>query len=115
MPKRFFFFTLFLLILGVSFLFSLANVYSKEDKSEENVLTKGEKLFKANCAGCHQNGQNLIKPNKPVIGSKYLKFKKAFADFLESPPPPMPDFENISTMPGQLDALYSYSLTLMGK
>ena len=76
---------------------------------------KGEKLFKANCAGCHLNGQNLIKPNKPIIGSQKLKSKETFKEFISSPPPPMPNFKNIVEKQAQLDSLYSYVVSLMGQ
>ena len=82
--------------------------------AHENWAKNGEKLFKANCAGCHLNGQNLIKPNKPVIGSLKLASKQSFREFLSSPPQPMPNFKNITTMPGQFDALYTYVISLMG-
>ena len=75
----------------------------------------GEKIFKANCSGCHLNGQNLIKAEKPIIGSLKLKSKQAFIAHLQNPPPPMPNFKNIASESSQLDALYSYVVTLMGK
>ena len=78
-------------------------------------ISKGEKIFKANCAGCHLNGQNLIKADKPVIGSAKLQSKPVLKKFLESPPPPMPKFENITSMDTQYDSLYNYLITLMNK
>lgn len=76
---------------------------------------KGQKLFKTNCSGCHLNGQNLIKADKPIIGSLKLKSKETFNIWLENPSPPMPNFKNIVLKPEQLDELYSYVITLMGK
>lgn len=76
---------------------------------------KGEKIFQANCSGCHLNGQNLVKPEKPIIGSLKLKSKQAFIAHLQNPPPPMPNFKNIVEKQGQLDSLYGYVLTLMSK
>ena len=86
-----------------------------EEPGLKDVSSKGEKLFKANCSGCHLNGQNLIKPGKPIIGSLKLKSKDSFKTFIESPPPPMPNFKNITSNPNQLDALYNYVISLKGK
>ena len=80
-----------------------------------NEVISGEKFFKANCSGCHINGQNLIKPNKPIIGSQKLKSKNSFARFIESPPPPMPSFKNITLKQEQFTALYNYVTSLKAK
>ena len=103
------------IVLVVLILFicvSLANYsFSKQGDSP----SQGEKLFKANCAGCHINGQNLIKPDKPIIGSAKIKSKVIFKEFLKAPPKPMPSFENITGKEEKLDALYKYVISLMGK
>ena len=101
-----FFFLVNLLFVWVNYCFS---------KQEADSGLSGEKLFKANCAGCHINGQNLIKPDKPIVGSAKLKSKQSFKAFIESPPPPMPNFRNITEKPKQFEALYSYVITLKGK
>lgn len=110
---------IFLLFVIVSFTFSLANFsFSKEGISlqkKTNTISRGEKLFKSNCTGCHLNGQNLINPSKPIIGSPKLKTKKAFKAWLENPVSPMPSFKNITSKPKQLNALYAYVISLMGK
>ena len=103
---------LFILCLLINTIFVVAGFSMSNDESLSN---KGERVFKANCAGCHLNGQNLIKADKPIIGSIKIKSKPAFKKFLEAPPPPMPKFENIISMDGQFNALYSYVITLMGK
>ncbi|MBI2995892.1 MAG: c-type cytochrome [Candidatus Melainabacteria bacterium] len=100
---------MFLLILLLNLLIGLA-----KGASAENSL-KGERLFKANCSGCHLNGQNLIRPEKPIIGSLKLQSKKTFKAFIENPPPPMPKFKNIADKPVQLDALYKYVTSLKGQ
>ena len=93
---------------------SLANFsFSKQEAND--LVPQGEKLFKANCAGCHINGQNLIKPDKPVIGSAKTKSKAIFREFLKAPPKPMPSFENITGKEEKLDELYRYVISLMGK
>lgn len=113
------FIRVFFLVFIVNLVFVLAyNSFSQtggRPASKGGEVLSGERLFKANCAGCHANGQNLIKPNKPVVGSGKLKSKQLFKTFLQSPPPPMPNFKNISNKPTQLDALYTYVISLRGK
>ena len=111
------FIKLFVLCFLISAIFTVAS-FSMSDMSsigENEGVNKGEKLFKANCSGCHLNGQNLIKADKPIIGSSKLQSKSVLKKFLESPPPPMPKFENITSMDGQFNSLYNYLITLMGK
>ena len=100
---------LFIFLVNAIFIMTSSSMPENED------FVKGEKIFKANCAGCHLNGQNLIKADKPIIGSLKLKSKQLFKQFLSSPPPPMPKYENITSMDKQFDSLYSYLITLMGK
>ena len=112
------FIKLFLLVFIINSVFITA--YSSFSKPNMDSLGneeqgKGQKLFKSNCSGCHLNGQNLIKPDKPVIGSAKLASKEAFSVFISSPPQPMPNFKNIAEKPGQLNALYEYVSSLMGK
>ena len=105
---------LFLVIL-LNFAYTLAysSAWSSQPPNPKKVT--GEKLFKSNCSGCHLNGQNLIKPDKPIIGSQKLSNKETFRNFLQSPPPPMPNFKNLTLKEESLDALYSYVSSLMGK
>ena len=104
---------LLILVFLINAVFVVAG-FSMSDKGEVSS-SKGEKLFKANCSGCHLNGQNLIKADKPIISSTKLQSKQVFKKFLESPPKPMPKFENITSMDGQFNSLYNYVITLMGK
>ena len=103
---------LFILCLLINTIFVVASFSMPDDEASPS---KGERIFKANCAGCHLNGQNLIKADKPVAGSIKLKSKLAFKKFLEAPPQPMPKFENITSMDAQFNSLYNYVITLMGK
>lgn len=104
-----------ILVLGILFNFCLALSYKNTFTYGAEPKVSGEKLFKTNCSGCHLNGKNLIKPDKPIIGSLKLKSKETFKAFIESPPPPMPKFKSITTKEAQLDALYKYVSSLMGK
>ncbi len=102
---------LFILLFVINAIFVVAS-YSKPNLETFN---RGEKIFKANCSGCHLNGQNLIKADKPIIGSLKLKSKGVLKKFLESPPQPMPKYDNITSMDAQFDSLYEYLIMLMGK
>ncbi len=102
------------LVIINSFIFSAYNCFSKTSQIEESPKS-GEAIFQVNCSGCHINGQNLIKSDKPVIGSKMLKSKQLFKTFLDAPPQPMPNFKNITGKPEKLNALYNYVVSLMGK
>ncbi|MBI3590571.1 MAG: hypothetical protein HY094_04225 [Candidatus Melainabacteria bacterium] len=105
---------LFLIFLINSAFVLAYNSFSQSSMSGKNQIN-AEKLFKSNCSGCHLSGQNLIKPDKPLIGSQKLKSKESFSAFISAPPPPMPNFKNIVENPSHLDALYKYVTSLMGK
>lgn len=110
------FLKLYFSLILISFVFTLAwNSFSETDTNPALRAKKvrGEKLFQVNCSSCHLNGQNSIRPSKPIIGSLKLKSKQAFKDWLENPIPPMPSFKNITSKPKQLNALYSYVVSLM--
>ncbi|MBI3309209.1 MAG: hypothetical protein HYZ79_07555 [Candidatus Melainabacteria bacterium] len=81
---------------------------------DENTVEDGGKIFK-NCSGCHLKGQNLIKEDKPIIGSAKLKKKETFKEFISEPHPPMPSFKKIAENPQKLDALYKYVSSLMSE
>ena len=108
---------LFILVFLVNsiFLFTCSYFFPLSFAEEMAVIgEKGEKLFKSNCSGCHLNGLNLIKSDKPIIGSMKLKTKQGFAAWLEKPNPPMPSFKNITQRENELKELYNYVISLMG-
>lgn len=104
-----------IIILFVLVSVAILGYNSYEKANAENPLILGEKVFKANCAGCHLNGLNAIKKDKPVIGSSKLASKDSFKAFLNNPPAPMPKYPNLTSDPAQFDAIYSYLQTLMSK
>ena len=111
------FIKLFTILFLFSAIFSAYKSFSMSgmDLPKDSDSQPGAKMFKANCAGCHLNGKNLIKPDKPIISSSKLKSKQTFKDFLSSPPPPMPNFKTIANNNTQFNELYSYVISLMGK
>lgn len=102
------------LIFAVNIVFVLAYGCLSVAKDEEAPNELGKKLFK-NCSGCHLNGQNLIKEDKPIIGSEKLRKKESFKKFISEPHPPMPNFKKLADDEGKLDALYKFVKTLMAK
>lgn len=97
----------------ISTVFMLAYSYFSVAKDlPPSAGEEGKKIFK-NCAGCHLKGLNLIKEDKPIIGSKKLKSVNEFKEFISNPPPPMPNFKNIADNPEKLNALYSYVVSIM--
>ena len=113
--NKFSFFRFLFIVLVINLLIAMANYYTTSSSANNEKGPNGEKIFKSNCSGCHLNGENLIRPNKPIIGSAKLKSKVLFKDFLHNPPKPMPSFENITEKEDKLDALYKYVISLMGK
>ena len=110
------FIRLLFLLLVVNMIVILAyGSFSQVKSGAISDLASGKKLFKNNCAGCHVNGENLIKADKPIIGSLKTKSQFTFSAFLDNPPPPMPKFKNITNKPEQLNDLYNYVVSLMGK
>ena len=102
---------LFVIIFLINTLcFAFWNISNAEDGKE----VSGEKVFK-NCAGCHLKGQNLIKKDKPIIGSSRLQSKQIFKDFISVAHKPMPSFKNIADDKEKLDALYNYVSSLKAK
>lgn len=74
--------------------------------------SSGAKIFKANCAGCHKGGQNLIKSKKPIIGSAVINSKESLKAYLSEPHPPMPKFSKIAKDDEMLGALQKHLKTL---
>lgn len=72
----------------------------------------GEKLFQANCAGCHAAGGNLIDPTKPLKGSKKLVSKELFKSAILNPTGSMAPFPQIAENDADLTVLYNYCKSL---
>lgn len=118
MRRQFIFIRTLFITFSVGCIFLLAyNSFSQPEKNTQSIddLELGKNIFKKNCSGCHLSGKNIIKPEKPIIGSNKLKSKNSFKDFIQDPPPPMPKFKNIVGEPKQLDALYRYVSSLKEK
>lgn len=111
LPKILIFFIFILLFYMFITLSSNYFSFAEEELVTGSKLEQGKAIFK-NCSGCHLNGQNLIKKEKPIIGSQKLKTQDSFKEFISSPPPPMPKFQKIADDPQKLEALYAYVRSL---
>jgi cytochrome c553 len=60
-------------------------VFCQSDAASSGDIGQGEKVYAANCGGCHPNGGNVINSALPVIGSPRLKNLDAFTKFNRNP------------------------------
>ena len=70
----------------------------------------GQEEFQTNCAACHPDGGNVIKPDKPMKGSEKLADFKAFQAWIRKPVPPMTPFTTAQISDKQVRVLYDYIL-----
>lgn len=74
----------------------------------------GQKLFEANCSGCHAHGGNVLKPSLPLRSAKELQTRNGFVDYLRDPTLPngkqgeMPSFSRDDLSDTEATKLYDY-------
>jgi mono/diheme cytochrome c family protein len=74
----------------------------------------GQKIFVANCSGCHPHGGNILRPNLPLKGSPRLTNFETFSAFIRTPKMPdgsrgpMPAFPPMKIPEEDAKALYGY-------
>ncbi len=77
-------------------------------------LRDGEKLYTANCGGCHPNGGNVINSALPVVGAPELKNLNTFIQYNRSPLRPdgskgvMPAFSKEKISDQEMKQVYEY-------
>ena len=77
-------------------------------------LRDGEKLYTANCGGCHPNGGNVINSALPVVGAPELKNLNTFIQFNRNPLRPdgskgvMPAFPKEKISDQEMKQIYEY-------
>ena len=49
------------------------------------AFADGQKLYEANCSGCHAHGGNVLAPNLPLRSAPQLQDQNEFIDFLRHP------------------------------
>ncbi len=75
---------------------------------------QGEKLYAANCGGCHPKGGNVINPALPVVGAPELKNQNTFVQFNRNPLRPdgskgvMPAFPKEKISDQEMKQIYDY-------
>ena len=60
-------------------------VFCETGAASSGDIAQGEKLYTANCGGCHPNGGNIINSQLPVVGSPQLKDLNTFVQFNRKP------------------------------
>ena len=74
----------------------------------------GQKLYQANCSGCHAHGGNLLAPNLPLRTAPQLKSRDEFVGYLRNPKlpnggnGPMPTFSPDHLSDEDATRLYEY-------
>ncbi len=102
------FYTLCLFTVVLLGFFGAQLVYEEKTPNEAKAYAAGEKLFEANCVGCHPQGGNLIKPDRPIRNSPKLKDLDTFIAWIRHPQAPMPPFPEPQVSPGQAKELFRY-------
>jgi mono/diheme cytochrome c family protein len=89
-------------------------VYTGATPAGPTAYQAGERLFDANCSGCHAHGGNSISPNLPLKGAPQLADAAQFIAFLRTPRTPggqpgvMPAFPAAKMSDQDARALYDY-------
>ncbi|MGZ3577900.1 MAG: c-type cytochrome [Syntrophales bacterium] len=60
-------------------------VFAQKSATLSGDLRDGEKLYTANCGGCHPNGGNIINSALPVVGAPELKNLNTFIQYNRNP------------------------------
>jgi mono/diheme cytochrome c family protein len=77
-------------ILVIRPLGGINNQYKSDKKLMKSPeIVAGQKIFNELCAGCHENGGNIITPSLPIRGSHKLANYETFLSFIRNPR--MPD------------------------
>ncbi len=96
-------------------------VFCEAGAVSSSDVSQGEKLYVANCGGCHPNGGNIINSKLPVIGSPQLKDMNTFVQFNRNPLRPdgskgaMPAFPKERISDQEMKHIYDYVKGLKGK
>lgn len=68
----------------------------------------GQHVFSFNCVGCHSDGGNNIRPNRPIWGSPMIGSAVTLHAYLRKPVPPMPPFPPSKITDDEVKNLYQY-------
>jgi mono/diheme cytochrome c family protein len=85
-----------------------------EEVQKSSFILSGAEIFNANCKVCHQNGGNIINPEKPIRGSKKVTSFDIFLAYIRNATSPMPSFSQEKITSKQARELYKYIKTEYG-
>jgi cytochrome c6 len=71
----------------------------------------GKEEYQTNCSPCHPDGGNVIKPEKPLKGSKKLANFKTFISWIRNPLPSMTTFPASQISDKQARERYDFIIT----
>ncbi len=106
-------------VLGIGF-FGGQLVYSGKVPVGPAEFRNGEKLFRADCSGCHPYGGNIVDPKAELRGSDELKDLQTFIRWIRDPrldngaKGPMPPFPSARVSDPQAKELLGYIIKVMG-
>lgn len=107
------------IVLGLGF-FGGQLVYSGKVPVGPAEFRTGEKLFRADCSGCHPYGGNIVDPKAELRGSDELKDLQTFIRWIRDPrldngaKGPMPPFPSARVSDPQAKELLVYIIKVMG-
>jgi uncharacterized membrane protein len=104
----------FFMVVGLGY-FGAQLVYANKDQAAPETYKAGERIFLANCSGCHPQGGNVIKPQVPIINSPKVRDLKTFVGYIRKPIAPMPVFNQSQIPDQQADELYHYIVSVLEK
>jgi mono/diheme cytochrome c family protein len=114
MSKFFVYFLCLVSVIGVGY-FGGSMVFPENSLASPDQLQDGEKLYAANCAGCHPKGGNVINPALPIVGSPKLNDLNTFTKFNRNPLRPdgskgvMPAYPKEKISDQEINLIYQYA------
>ena len=88
--------------------YGMADSVQDKDSRQSSLISAGADIFNSHCRSCHQNGGNIINPDKPIKGSRILRDFDTFLAYIRNPASPMPSFSQGTITDKQAKELYTY-------
>jgi len=101
-------YTLSFVAAGLIGFFGAELVYAQKSPKGPDAFKAGAVIFEKNCVDCHPGGQNILKPDHPIIGSQKLKTFQTFTGWIRKPVAPMPTFPESQVSEADAKELYEY-------
>lgn len=103
----------FVIVSGIGY-FGGELVYGQDPPAAKQYQA-GQQIFATNCAGCHPNGGNTLKPKSPVKNSAKTAEYKVFLEWVRKPDAPMPPFPPSALSDQQVKDLFDYTVNVINK